>query len=73
MCKYFCIGFINVMFKCKSLKDFTNLFSLNNFKKNDEVNLKYLVKLNRCINIDMAIVETTKNINMYPQLDNTMK
>ena len=29
--------------------------------------------LNRCINIDMAIAETTKSVNMYPQLGNTMK
>ena len=31
MCGYFCIGFIDFMFKDKSLTDFTNLFSLNNF------------------------------------------
>ena len=30
MCSYFCIGFINYMFKGKSLTDFTNLFSPNN-------------------------------------------
>ena len=30
MCRYFCIGFIGFMFKGKSLKDFTNLFSPNN-------------------------------------------
>ena len=30
---YFCVGFINYMFKCKSLTDFTNLFSPNNFLK----------------------------------------
>ena len=33
MCGYFCIGFINFMFKGNSLTDFTNLFSQNNFKK----------------------------------------
>ena len=37
MCSYFCIGFINYMFKGKSLTDFTNLFSLDNFKKNDDI------------------------------------
>ena len=26
MCGYFCIGFINYMFKGKSLTDFTNIF-----------------------------------------------
>ena len=37
MCGYFCIGFINYMFKGKILTDFTNLFSPNNFKKNDDI------------------------------------
>ena len=31
MCGYFCIGFINFMFNCKSLTDDTNLFSPNDF------------------------------------------
>ena len=43
MCGYFCIGFINHMFKGKSLTDFTNLFSLNNFKKNDNIILNYFL------------------------------
>ena len=33
MCGYFCIGFINFMLAGKTLADFTNLFSPNNFKK----------------------------------------
>ena len=33
MCIYFCIGFIDFMFKNNSLADFTNLFSPNTFKK----------------------------------------
>ena len=33
MCGYFCIRFIDFMPKGKSLTDFTNLFSPNNFKK----------------------------------------
>ena len=33
MCGYFCIGFINYMFKGKSLTDFTNLFSPNNLER----------------------------------------
>ena len=41
MCGYFCIGFINFMFNGKSLTDYTNLFSPNNFKKNDDIILKY--------------------------------
>ena len=41
MCRYFCIGFINVMLKDKSLTDFTNLFSPNYFKKNNDIILNY--------------------------------
>ena len=41
MCGYFCIVFIDFMFKRKTLTDFTSLFSPNNFKKNDEIILSY--------------------------------
>ena len=37
MCGYFCREFINYMLKGKTLLDYTNLFSLNEFKKNDRV------------------------------------
>ena len=40
MCGYFCIGFIEFMLKGKSLTEFTNLFSPNNLKKNDDIILK---------------------------------
>ena len=33
MCGYFCIGFINFMFKGNNLTDYTNLFSPNDLKK----------------------------------------
>ena len=41
MCDYFCIGFINFMFNGKSLKDYTDLFSPNDLKKNDDIILEY--------------------------------
>ena len=41
MCGYFCNGFINFMFNGNSLTDYTNLFSPNDFKKNDDIILKY--------------------------------
>ena len=41
MCGYFCIAFIDCMFKGKSLTDYTNPFSPNDFKKNDDTILKY--------------------------------
>ena len=34
---YFSIGFIDFIFKDNKLTDFTNLFSANNFKKNDDI------------------------------------
>ena len=41
MCGYFCIGFIDFMFKGKTLTEYINLFSPNNFEKNDDIILKY--------------------------------
>ena len=37
MCGYFCIGFTDFMLAGKKLTDYTNIFSLNNFKKNDDI------------------------------------
>ena len=37
MCGYFCIEFINYMLKGKTLLDYTNLFSPNDFKKNAQI------------------------------------
>ena len=43
MCGYFWIEFIDFMFKGKSLTGYTNLFSPNNFEKNDDIILKYFM------------------------------
>ena len=43
MCRYFCIGFIDFMLKGKTLTEYTNLFSPNNFKKNDDITLNYFM------------------------------
>ena len=43
MCGYFCIGFIDFVLAGKTLTDFTNLFSPNNFKKNDDIILNYFM------------------------------
>ena len=37
MCRYFCVGFTDFMLEGKRLADFTNLFSPNNFLKNDDI------------------------------------
>ena len=41
MCGYFWIGFIDFMLKSKSLLDYTNIFSPNDYDKNDQIILKY--------------------------------
>ena len=41
MFKYFCIVFIDFMLARKTLTEYTNLFSPNNFKKNDDIILNY--------------------------------
>ena len=41
MCGYFCIGFIDFLSAGKGLIDFTGLFSLYDFKKNDNIILTY--------------------------------
>ena len=41
MCGYFCIGFIDFMFKDKSFADFTNLSSPSDFTENDDMIINY--------------------------------
>ena len=43
MCLYFCIRFINFMSLEKTLTEFTNIFSPNNFKKYDDIILNYFI------------------------------
>ena len=40
---YFCIGFIDFMLARKTLTEFTNLFSPNSFKKNNDIILNYFM------------------------------
>ena len=50
MCGFFCIEFINYMLKGKTLLDYTNLFSPNDFKKNDRI-IKRIFKMNNIIEL----------------------
>ena len=43
MCWYFCTAFIDFMFKGKTLTEYTNLFSPNNFVKSDDTVLNYFM------------------------------
>ena len=38
---YFCNEFIDFILECKSLVDYTNLFSPDKYEKNDKIILKY--------------------------------
>ena len=40
ICGYFCIGFIDFLLKGKSMLAYTNLFSTNEYVKNDNIILK---------------------------------
>ena len=37
MCGFYCINFIEYMLAGKTLLEYTNLFSSNNYKKNDKI------------------------------------
>ena len=37
MCGYYCTGFIDFMIKGKSLLEYTNLFSPDDYEKNDKI------------------------------------
>ena len=41
MSGYFYIGFLDFMLKGKSFLDYTNLFSPNDYEKNDKIILEY--------------------------------
>ena len=41
MCGYFCIRIIDFMFKSKTLLQYSNLFSPNDYEKNDKIKVKY--------------------------------
>ena len=41
MCGFYCIAFIKYMLAGKTLLDNTNLFSLNDYKKNDKIIYEY--------------------------------
>ena len=40
MCGYFCVGFIDFMLKGENMLDHANLFSPNDYEKNDKIILK---------------------------------
>ena len=65
MCGYFCIVFIDFMFKGKSLTDYANLFLPNDFKENDDTVLKYfrIIHKYKMESYCLKCEKYTKNIN----------
>ena len=64
MCGYFCVEFIDFMLKGKSLLEYTNLFSPNDYEKNEKITLKYFQQsLNKlkCIVMHAISIENLKN------------
>ena len=53
MCRCFCIGFIDFILKGKTLTEYRNILSPNDFKKNDDIILSYLWLAFKTINIKM--------------------
>ena len=69
---YLCIRFINFMFEGKSLTEFTNLFSPNDFKRNDDAISNYFMNntyLQKMEPYCLKCKKYTKNIN--PQVSST--
>ena len=46
ICGFYCITFIEYMLTGKALIDYTNLFSPNDYKKNDKILYKVFLKMN---------------------------
>ena len=68
MCGYVCIGFIGFMLKGKNLLDYKNLFSPNDYEKNDEIILKfsqYLKRWKNSIALFAVSIENLKNLKYH--------
>ena len=73
MSGYFYIGLINFLFNGKSLTDYTNIFSPNDFNKNDDIILKYFglqdVKMSKANEIselkDLTAEPIAKHVTKY--------
>ena len=44
-CGFYCVAFIEYMLAEKTLLDYTNLFSLNDYKKNDKIIYTYMISV----------------------------
>ena len=70
MYRYFCIGFTDFMLKDKSLTDFTNLFSLNDFKKKT-IQFQTTLKMAECNSIEVPNINANLNDQQQFRLNKT--
>ena len=69
--EYFCMGFIDFMLKGKSLLEYTNLFYLNDYEKDDKMILKYFQEVKRWKNyiaLFTVSIENLKNLKYYTSI-----
>ena len=63
-CEFYCIAFIEYMPAGKTFLDYTNLFSLNDYKKNEKIIYKYFKdKYDREASLEFGLrkIEETRN------------
>ena len=65
MCWYFCLGFIDFILKGKSLLEYTNLFSLNKYEKNEKIILKFFQQILKRLRWKKSIVLFLVSIENY--------
>ena len=65
MCGHFCIGFIDFILKGKSLLECTNLFSPNDYEKNDIIILRQLKRWQNYIALFVVVIENLKNLKCH--------
>ena len=62
MCGFYCIAFIQYILSGKTLLDYTNLFSPNNYKKNDKISLlKANTVEEACLEFRLRKIDETSN------------
>ena len=55
MCGFFCITFAKYMLSGKTLLDYTNLFSLNDYKKNGKINKYFKDKYGKKASVEFRL------------------
>ena len=71
MCGYFCIEIIDFVLKDKSLLDYANLSSFNEYKKNYKIIFKIIfsinkeVKMKNYIALFVVSIKTSKNLKYH--------